>query len=334
MSNVQLGWVDEMFGIPVERHPIPRPPAPGGNKPKPYMRMNPTAKFVTHSGENLPMFTAESFAQFKAGGKKDRRVLRYRSSWTDEEERNGMDGLIAQLSRSHAAPHFAVGDDRIVQFREIGIQGAALVDPANRLAFVQVECSGNTEGRTGVWRFTEKTGRPYTALLAYSFKHFGIPARVPGNWPDNMDDCPLPWAVSTNSRRRSPIWETEGGVFMHLEVDGNLHFDCAYLARSEYVAAAMKMADLGEGETGADVPLDPKGKPDVDPLIGLRKGSRGDAVGELQDLLLAKGFDIGKSGRDEKFGPDVEKGLLNFERSKGLPPNTTIDATTAKFLRG
>ncbi len=49
--------------------------------------------------------------------------------------------------------------------------------------------------------------------------------------------------------------------------------------------------------------------------IVLRRGSFGEAVAELQELLRAKGFDL---AIDSDFGPATELAVLLFQKNSGL----------------
>src|SRR5690348_11347303 len=67
-----------------------------------------------------------------------------RMAWTGKgvlhtTEGSSLQAALDTLNAKHAAPHFTIGENRIVQNRALGVQGAALVDPGNRLAFVQIE---------------------------------------------------------------------------------------------------------------------------------------------------------------------------------------------------
>ena len=50
----------------------------------------------------------------------------------------------------------------------------------------------------------------------------------------------------------------------------------------------------------------------------LRKGSKGDAVKELQSVLIQKGYDCGSSGADGIFGNNTEAALKRFQQEHGL----------------
>ena len=46
----------------------------------------------------------------------------------------------------------------------------------------------------------------------------------------------------------------------------------------------------------------------------LRKGSKGAAVKELQQILMDKGYDLGKWGADGDFGSQTEKAVKQFQK--------------------
>jgi N-acetylmuramoyl-L-alanine amidase len=167
-------------------------------------------------------------------------------------ESSGVQSALASLKAKYSAPHFIVGEHRIIQCRPVGVQAAALVDPANRRAFIQIECVGYTGGvypstnQTTVqpWQFVDSTLRPLVALLAYCNLRYQIPLVAPLGWKDDLKDCPLPWATKNNARRRRAslgAWNTEKGWWMHLEIPFNSHHDCGRLRRSEILQQAQTL---------------------------------------------------------------------------------------------
>ena len=50
----------------------------------------------------------------------------------------------------------------------------------------------------------------------------------------------------------------------------------------------------------------------------LRRGAVGDAVRQMQELLIAAGYDVGSKGADGKFGPATESALLAYQADHGL----------------
>ena len=60
----------------------------------------------------------------------------------------------------------------------------------------------------------------------------------------------------------------------------------------------------------------------------LRKGSRGDAVKELQEILIAKGYDLGKWGADGVFGKQTQKAVKAFQKAEGLKADGIVGPLT------
>jgi peptidoglycan hydrolase-like protein with peptidoglycan-binding domain len=66
-------------------------------------------------------------------------------------------------------------------------------------------------------------------------------------------------------------------------------------------------------------------------FVGLRLGSRGDAVKALQRALMATGMTL-YGGADGIFGAATKNALMLFQRTNGLSPTGIVDARTAKLL--
>jgi peptidoglycan hydrolase-like protein with peptidoglycan-binding domain len=66
------------------------------------------------------------------------------------------------------------------------------------------------------------------------------------------------------------------------------------------------------------------------PLVGLRQGSVGGEVQQLQLLLQNMGFSPGKI--DSRFGSDTENALIRFQRFHGLSATGVVDERTATRL--
>lgn len=64
--------------------------------------------------------------------------------------------------------------------------------------------------------------------------------------------------------------------------------------------------------------------------IVLRRGSFGDAVRELQELLIAKGFDI---SIDSDFGPATELAVMLFQKNTGFVVDGIVGRNTWASLR-
>ena len=64
--------------------------------------------------------------------------------------------------------------------------------------------------------------------------------------------------------------------------------------------------------------------------IVLRRGSSGDEVGELQELLVGKGFDI---STDRDSGPATELAVRMLQKNGGLAVDGIVGRRTWALLR-
>lgn len=60
----------------------------------------------------------------------------------------------------------------------------------------------------------------------------------------------------------------------------------------------------------------------------LRRGSKGDAVKELQEILERLGYDLGKYGVDSAFGRATEKAVKAFQKNAGIGVDGIVGAAT------
>jgi LysM repeat protein len=192
------GWVrGDIFGFPVEIREIKRPAG------KAYIKM----PVNTHKGV---LHTTQG---------------------------NGIEAAWDTLKAKTAAPHFLIGQNRIMQLRPLGVQSAALIDPGNRLAYVQIENCGFTGGEAAAkdenhhamdsWQFQDSTRNPLAATLAFLHQKNIIPLRRAYPWPDNCKDMKGVWARVNNTRRVQKIYNDLNAIgwFGHIEVPENNHYD-------------------------------------------------------------------------------------------------------------
>ncbi len=64
----------------------------------------------------------------------------------------------------------------------------------------------------------------------------------------------------------------------------------------------------------------------------LRKGSKGDAVKDLQSRLIALGYDLGPWGADGDFGSQTKKAVKAFQQDHGLKVDGIVGKETWKEL--
>ena len=70
------------------------------------------------------------------------------------------------------------------------------------------------------------------------------------------------------------------------------------------------------------------------PMRLLSYGMTGPDVGSMQCLLIGKGYNCGRWGKDEEFGPDTLTSLKDFQLAKGLYPSGELDPDTFSALWG
>ena len=200
-------WVSELYGYKVEKREIRRP---GG---KLYFFNSHTQVGVLHTTE---------------GG-------------------DSVDGAYSTLAKSFSAPHFIIGPGRIIQCRPLTVQGAALRGQApyfaNAQASIQIEICANSQAK--LWLPRAETVDALAAVIAYCAGNgIDIPLRVPyPDWPDDVSDMKLPWAVEKTARRARTAKDNfkAKGWYEHLEIPGNNHYDCGAMRRTEILSLAQQL---------------------------------------------------------------------------------------------
>lgn len=61
-------------------------------------------------------------------------------------------------------------------------------------------------------------------------------------------------------------------------------------------------------------------------------GDKGTAVRQVQELLIAKGYDVGSKGADSDFGVNTAAAVTRFQRDNNLPINGIVDPATLEKL--
>ena len=77
------------------------------------------------------------------------------------------------------------------------------------------------------------------------------------------------------------------------------------------------------GKTGASAPVT---------RLTLRRGSRGEAVKEMQALLISKGYDLGRWGADGIFGKQTMKAVKAFQKDCGIRVDGVVGPVTYSRL--
>lgn len=136
-------------------------------------------------------------------------------------EGSTVNGAVGTLRSNFSAPHFVIGERRIVQMRP-GWAQAATVRGDNSRAW-QVEKVGFASQK--VHRLTPATWDPDVALTRWFHEEQGVPlATVPG-WRDDLSDITTILAIEGNTRRLTGKALQHRGFVMHLDVPKNSHWD-------------------------------------------------------------------------------------------------------------
>jgi hypothetical protein len=136
-------------------------------------------------------------------------------------EGNSVDGAWATLDSRHSAPHFIVGEGRIVQLRPLWAQAATL--RSHNDLFIQVECVGHAS--LELHTLTPSTWEPLVELTRYLHEQGGIPLSRPSLWDDKLPGSYWAW---NNSRRTSRLALIKRGVYGHIDIpdqDPTWHWD-------------------------------------------------------------------------------------------------------------
>ncbi len=172
-----------------------------------------------------------------------------------------------ELNKKHSAPHFIVGEGRIIQCRPLNAQAAALNGNApcfaNAQASIQIEMAAFTGGGKGIatttdlWLPNDGVLLPTVAIMAFcAGNDIDIPLQVPNDkWKDDASDMPLPWAAgppkkpksAINTRRKAAAagdFPKLKGWWMHVEVPcqgPTWHHDCGRLRRRDMLRMALEL---------------------------------------------------------------------------------------------
>jgi hypothetical protein len=105
-------------------------------------------------------------------------------------------GAVSTLRSNFSAPHFVVGEGRIVQMRPLTAQAATLVSHNDR--FIQVECVGRANLKEH--QLTVSTWAPLVALTRFVNQQCGVPLKRPLGFSDQL---PAGTWANNNPRRQS-----------------------------------------------------------------------------------------------------------------------------------
>jgi hypothetical protein len=162
------------------------------------------------------------------------RLKRQQALIVHTTEGSSVDGAVFTLRSRFSAPHFVVGEGRIVQMRPLWAEAATVRTWNDR--YIQVECVGHASLK--LHRLTEGTWKPLVALARFVHEELGIPLRRPNGWSDQLAGGT--WA-NNNPRRQSRIALEFHGLVGHIEIpdqDPTWHWDPGSLDYSALIAEA------------------------------------------------------------------------------------------------
>jgi hypothetical protein len=119
---------------------------------------------------------------------------------------------------------FQVGEGVIVQHRPLWAKGEALRgDTTNDPYAMQIEIVGRS--RLDVWLPGKSSLEPLVALVAFLHQENLIRTGLarPTDWPTRLDRGPQ--AVEGYYRRHAGLWHQTAGVYGHVEIPINTHWD-------------------------------------------------------------------------------------------------------------
>jgi len=146
------------------------------------------------------------------------------------------------------------------------------------------------------------------------------------------------WNDNSNWSVKGPISEMPSGavclVFKHISSTGKMDHVGQHIGGGNIIhcSGTVKRGKITDG--GWTHYAIPKGleESEMPTRQMIRRGSRGEDVLYVQDLLQALGYDIGASGADGIFGKDTEKAVKAFQTSCGLTADGIVGQMTYAAL--
>ena len=213
-------------------------------------------------------------------------------------EGGSIDGAMS-VFRQHFAPHFVVGQGRVLQLVQVGTIGAALIHH-NPDTIVQIEVVGFSKQQ--LWFPDDATAETLAALMATCQREYGIPLTHP--WPDG--DFGI---AGDNPHRHAGRWGVIAGWYGHGDVPPpDNHWDPGALQWSKLFALAGGMSDILHAP-GWVTP------PDVQrpcAACAVAPSAPSDAEGRakwVQSFLNAHGAHVGVDG---DIGDETVKALVSY----------------------
>jgi hypothetical protein len=162
-------------------------------------------------------------------------------------EGSTVDGAWNTLNSRGSAPHFLVGEHRIIQMRPLWAQAATLRDNGgswhpNSVGW-QIESVGHAS--QDVHKLTPPSWDPLVAVTAFMAETKDVPLARPSGWRDDLDDITTILA-SDNTRRRTRKAVGFRGLLMHLEIPDQSptwHWDAGALNFTDLIAESTALLE-------------------------------------------------------------------------------------------
>jgi hypothetical protein len=142
---------------------------------------------------------------------------------------------------------FQVGEGIIGQHRPLWAQGWGLKSGTGNEFSMQIEIVGRSQ--LDLWLPNAPSLGPLIALMAYLQQRGLVKTALarPRDWPDRLDRGPQ--ASTSYYRRQANLWPTTAGVYGHVDIPGNDHWDPGSLEYAQLFAMARDVTgDGGSGE--------------------------------------------------------------------------------------
>jgi len=145
-------------------------------------------------------------------------------------------------------PHFTVGEGIVVQNRPLWAKAESLRgDTTNDPYALQVEIVGHS--KLAKWLPPKPSLDPLVALVATLEREHLIRSglkRPTTVWPIVLDR--LPAAIEDYYRRQARLWPSTAGVYGHVEIPGNTHWDPGSFDYPEFFSMVSSLLEGGDDE--------------------------------------------------------------------------------------
>lgn len=195
-------------------------------------------------GRKLGPYTVQKKELPRSGGQAYLPLSSPKAFVVHTTEGSSVAGAIGALASAYSAPHFVVGENRIVQTRPLTAQAATLRSH-NDVGW-QVESVGFS--KTQLYTLPSATWGPLVEVSRFVHEELGVPLARPDGWRDDCSDMAMPWSAD-NRRRKSRDALGFRGFVGHVDIpdqDPTWHWDPGALNYTELFAAVSGTSTEGE----------------------------------------------------------------------------------------